>query len=263
MLPSDTTLKNSIQRETLWSMQQQYPIPETPNDELDLPPRHRWRNYQAAQTAIQTISAAHPEVFRLDTYGLRNRYISNRLIEAHSQDMGTIMRSIAATWADYALQEHMNVYHVPPQPVSPPATITLIIEFPTQEWDFMISRAVLIDSFVDNVPAGRQAEYIDAQGPARGVALATGYRPRCRPSGVDHCLVGSRGNSYLLHEEIWADHGDYTSYSTWNLLRRSIRMFWRTFRLHVHSQRIFGGAATITISQALHCTSTVLLGMTA
>lgn len=123
--------------------------------------------------------------------------------------MGTIMRSIAATWADYALQEHMNVYHVLPQPVSPPATIIFIIEFPTQEWDFMISRAVLIDSFVDNVPAGRQAEYIDAQGPARGVALATGYRPRCRPSGVDHCLVGSRGTSYLLHEEIWADHGDY------------------------------------------------------
>ena len=187
-----------------------YPIPETPNDELDLPPRHRWRNYQALWTAIQTVRATHPDVFRLDTYGLRNRYISNRIIEVFSTDMGTIMRSIATTWAEYALGEHMNVYFVSPQPAdTPPATITLVIEFPTQEWDFMVSRAVLIDSFVDNIPAGRQAEYIDAQGPARGVALATGYRPRCRPSGVDYCYVTSRGSSFLLHEEIWANHGDY------------------------------------------------------
>lgn len=187
-----------------------YPIPETPNDELDLPPRHRWRNYQALRTAIQTVRATHPDVFRLDTYGLRNRYISNRIIEVFSTDMGTIMRSIATTWAEYALGEHMNVYFVSPQPAdTPPATITLVIEFPTQEWDFMVSRAVLIDSFVDNIPAGRQAEYIDAQSPARGVALATGYRPRCRPSGVDYCYVTSRGSSFLLHEEIWANHGDY------------------------------------------------------
>lgn len=213
-----------------------YPLPQDANDELDLPPRHRWRNLGDIWPQIETVHSEHIDTFRLDTYGLRDRYLSNRIVEVHVFEPGAILRAIASTWAEYALGEHMNVYLVTPQPPNtPPAMVALIIEFPTVNWDMMISRAVLIDSFVDNTPTKRQAEYVDNLGPARSVALATGYRPRCRPTGIDLCLISDRGTVLQLHEDMQSHHGDYKILLVESFERLNAQVLWNfpSARAHV------------------------------
>ena len=104
--------------------------------------------------------------------------------------------------------------------------VALVIEFPTANWDYLISRAVLIDSFVDNMPTKRQAEYVDNLGPARSVALATGYRPRCRPTGVDLCVVTDRSTSLQLHEELQSNHGDYKILAVTSFEQLNAQLLW-------------------------------------
>ena len=204
-----------------------FPLPQDVNDELDLPPRHRWRNLGDIRPVLELVYTEHSSNFRLDTYGLRDRYLSNRIVEVPVFEPGAILRAIATAWAEYALGEHMNVYLVTPQPPNtPPAMVALIIEFPTANWDYLISRAVLIDSFVDNTPTKRQAEYVDNLGPARSVALATGYRPRCRPTGVDLCVVTDRGTSLQLHEELQSNHGDYKILAVTSFEQLNAQLLW-------------------------------------
>ena len=79
-----------------------YPLPQDVNDELDLPPRHRWRNLGDIRPVLETVYSEHPSNFRLDTYGLRDRYLSNRIVEVPVFEPGAILRAIAAAWAEYA-----------------------------------------------------------------------------------------------------------------------------------------------------------------
>ena len=186
-----------------------YPLPEDANDEVALPPRHRWRNHQEVMPVLEAATVAFPTGIRLDTYGLHDRYISNRLIEVREFNPPDILRSIATTWAEYAFQAHMNVYYVAPQPDgTPPSTIVLVVEFPTGDVDLTRARAVLIDCEVDGTPSRRQAEYVDQITQAKDVARVIDQR-RCQPTGIDTCYVHSRANTLAMHEEMLSTHGDY------------------------------------------------------
>ena len=198
-----------------------YPLPEDANDELLLPPRHRWRNFAEAWPAIQTADAGHTGRARLDTYGLRNHFLSNRLIEVEEATPAAVLQIITTHWADYALGEHVNIFYVSPQPPStPPQTVVLIVEFPTEEWDYLRARAVLIDTFEDGRPVDRRAEYLEANCPATEVTEATDTKNRCWPFGIDDCSVFSRNQLHSMYDDLVVGHGDYVTLNIVSFLRR-------------------------------------------
>ena len=198
-----------------------FPLPRDVNEELDIPPRHLWRNYHEAWPIIEIARQEYTSTARLDTYGLRNQYLSNRIVHLREGGPQEIMRAIAMVWYDYAYDAHMNVYYISPQPPdTPPGTVSLIAEFPTHDWDYLVTRAVLIDSFEDGVPIDRIAAYVTHRGRAREVTTAAGIRNRCWPHGIDDCTIFTRNQLYGVGEIIDVGHGDYITANVVSFLHR-------------------------------------------
>ena len=198
-----------------------YPIPEDANDELLLPPRHRWRNFAEAWPAIQVADAGPNGRARLDTYGLRNHFLSNRLIEIEDTTPASVLQIITTHWADYAIGEHLNIFYVSPQPpTTPPQTVVLIVEFPTDEWDYLSARAALIDTFEDGSPVDRRAEYLEADCPATEVTEVTDTKTRCWPFGIDDCSVFCRNQLHSMYDDLVVGQGDYVTLNIVSFSRR-------------------------------------------
>ncbi len=198
-----------------------FPIPRDVNEELDLPPRHLWRNYHEAWPIIMLARQEYQQQARLDTYGLRNYYLSNRIVHLREGGPQEIMRTVAMVWYDYAFDAHLNIYYISPQPPdTPPGTVSLIVEFPTHEWDYLVTRAVLIDTFEDGVPIDRRAAYVRHRGRAREVTEAAGIASRCWPNGIDDCSIFTRNQLHSMTEAIDVGHGDYMTINVVSFLHR-------------------------------------------
>ena len=198
-----------------------YPIPQTIEEALDQPGRHLWGNYHEAWPVIATVRANFGGQSRLDTYGLRRIYLSNRIVEVRDDEPQDVLRAIATVWADYSVLAHMHVHYVTPQPPNnPPSTITLIVEFPTSEDDHVRVRPVLVDTIENGRYIDRRAGYLDRASPTAEVAELCQVRGRCVPYGVDDCTIFARNQLYSMYEDIIADYGDYITLHIVTFLRR-------------------------------------------
>ena len=206
----DTVIDNAI-----------FPIPTDVNDEVLLPARHLWRNHHEVWPIVDLVRQEYRQQARLDTYGLRNHYLSNRIVHLTEGGPQDVMRAIAHVWYDYAMLEHLNVYLVTPQPPDTgPGTVALIAEFPTTEWDYIRTRAVLIDTIEDGTPVDRRAEYITHRGRARQVVVAASIGNRCWPNGIDDCAIFTRNQLHSIDEVLDVGHGDYITINVVSFVHR-------------------------------------------
>lgn len=82
---------------------------------------------------MQAARASYSEGVRLDTYGIRNPFLSSRLVELREFTPTDVTRAIATVWADDSLEEHIPTstmsFRKPPSSHRRVPTLVLIVEF--------------------------------------------------------------------------------------------------------------------------------------
>ena len=187
-----------------------YDIPEDENDFMDLPPRHIWLNPIRSAAAIQMAIIQHHDRAKLDTYGLHDVYVGNRVTQVTHADPHGLMRLVAQLWAEYSIGSHMFVFEADPQPPdTPPATRVLLVEFPTPDRDHTYYRSVILDVFIDGAAEERRTAYLPGDCSVRDVAETLEKDGACWPQGLEDCYVLHKNAQYDSPDRFVVTSGNY------------------------------------------------------
>ena len=198
-----------------------YPFPQDENDLLDMPPRHLWLSQLHDFALLQAINARHPARVALDTYGLHNEYVGNRVAQIVNIEMSNMIGTVSQLWAEFAIGSHMYVFRADPQPEgTPPNTLVLVVEFPLADRDHTYWRATLLDKKLDGRATDRIAAYIPRDATVADVAGAADYDGSCWPQGLEECHVMAKTVQYSHQDRIRTSSGDYIIFTVYSFQSR-------------------------------------------
>ena len=188
-----------------------YDFPEDENDFVELPPRHIWLNPIRSAAAIQLAIHQHQDRAKLDSYGLREVYIGNRVTQVTHADPHGLLQIIVHLWAEYAIGSHMLIFEANPQPFNtPPATRVILVEFPAPGRDHTYYyRSVILDVFVDGDAEDRRTAYLPGDCSVRDVAETLEKEGACWPQGLDDCYVLHGNSQYDAPDRFVVTSGSY------------------------------------------------------
>ncbi len=180
-----------------------YPFVQDENDILDMPPRHLWLSQLHDLTLLQSMNAQFPARVTLDTYGLHNEYVGNRVAQILNIELSNMIRVVSQLWAEFAIGSHMHIYRADPQPEgTPPNTLVLVVEFPLTGRDHTFWKAVLLDKKIDGRATDRIAVYIPRDATVSTVADAIEHDGSCWPQGLEECHVHAGMTQYSYQDRI-------------------------------------------------------------
>ena len=187
-----------------------HPIPEDENAILDLPPRHLWLNQRRSLVTLQSWVSQSEERVQVDTYGLHETYVGNRVLKVTQSDVSNLVQAVAALWYEYSAGSHMFVYEAVFQPADAPArTLVTVALFPTPSWDHTFYRAVLIDVVQNGRPVDRYAAYAPSVAMVADIAETYDSDHLCWPQGLDDCFAQSKLHHYDHHGEMEVEASYY------------------------------------------------------
>ena len=187
-----------------------YDIPEDENEFMDHPPRHIWMNPMQSAAAIQRLIEQHQDRSKLDTYGLHDVHVGNRVTHVYNSNPTELLIVVRNLWAEFAIGSHSFIFEVVHQPRdSPPGTLVLLIEFPIPDRDHTYYRSTLLDVVVDGRALERTAVYLPKTCTVSDVAETVGREETCWPRGIDDCYVTHRTGHHDTVDRLDVMSGDY------------------------------------------------------
>ena len=198
-----------------------YPYVTDENDMLDLPAQHLWLSQSHDLTLLRAMNVEHPAQVRLDTYGLHNEYVGNRVGHIAHVELANMLRVVSQLWAEYSLGSHMYVFRADPQPEgTPPNTMVLIVEFPVADRDHTFYRATLVDTKLDGRATDRLTAYVPREATVANVADAVNHDGSCWPQGLEECHVMVKMMQYSHQDRFEIRSGDYFIFTVYTFQSR-------------------------------------------
>ena len=198
-----------------------YPYVTDENDLLDLPAQHLWLSQSHDLTLLRAMNVEHPTQVRLDTYGLHNEYVGNRVGHIAHIELANMLRVVSQLWAEYSLGSHMYVFRADPQPEgTPPNTMVLIVEFPMADRDHTFYRATLVDTKLDGRATDRLTTYVPREATVANVADAVNHDGSCWPQGLEECHVMAKLMQYSHQDRFGIRSGDYFIFTVYTFQSR-------------------------------------------
>ena len=198
-----------------------YPFVQDENDILDMPPRHLWLSQLHDLTLLQNMNAQFPARVTLDTYGLHDEYVGNRVGQILNIELSNMIRVVSQLWAEFAVGSHMHIYRANPQPEgTPPNTLVLVVEFPLMGRDHTFWKAALLDKKIDGRATDRIAVYIPRDATVATVAETIEHDGSCWPQGLEECHVHAGMTQYSYQDRIRISSGDYIIFTVYTFQSR-------------------------------------------
>ena len=198
-----------------------YPYPRDENELLDMPPRPLWLSQLNDLALLQTMQAQHPGRVTLDTYGLHDEYVGNRVAQIVQMELANMIRTVSQLWAEYAIGSHMYIFRADPQPEgTPPNTMVLVVEFPLRDRDHTYWRATLLDKKIDGRATDRIAAYIPHAASVAHVAEAADHENSCWPQGLEECHIIAKSVQYSHQDRVRTSSGDYIIFMVYSFQSR-------------------------------------------
>ena len=190
-----------------------FDFPEDENDIFDLPAQHLWMNRDRSLAQLRLWSETSQDPIYLDTYGLHDSYIGNRMLRLSEWELQNIVRAVARLWYEYAAGSHFFIYQTDWQPANvPPRTLVILVVIPTPSWDHVFYKATLIDVVKDAQPTDRTAAYVPRTSYVTDIAQAVGEDQSCWPQGLDQCFANTKSQHLAIEDEFHVLAGDYITF---------------------------------------------------
>ena len=182
------------------------------------PPRIQYMDHHAICIDLRTEGYEGQSPIKLDTFGLLEYAIGQRIVTVRDLQIQTLDRAIRETWREYATRYDLRIHLVRPQPERRqgtefrPVFIVEVMDYrrlrPEHQIPVLIDQRLQHESQI-GVTTTRAAAYLVRETPVQTVFQAIRMGQTCAPIGLRPCHLIWRAQRWIPPQVVQPRMGDY------------------------------------------------------